>query len=70
MTDFLKNNPILSHLGIPLLIVFMFFVLVGKKYSDKQDTLLYDNINKEVNVGIDSVISINKEILMELQNGR
>lgn len=66
MGEFLKNNPILSHFLIPLLIVFMFFLMVGKPYIDRQDIRLQEDIVS----GFDSVLYYEKELLKELQNGR
>jgi len=63
MGDILKNNPILSHILIPLLLIFMFFLLFGKPYVDRGDDNVVKYIDKKIDVEMDTLISIGNETI-------
>jgi len=64
MGDILKNNPILSHILIPLLLIFMILSLVGKPYVDDHD----NNVMLQSSAQMDQLMRNDSIILETLKN--
>ncbi len=66
MGDILKNNPILSHILIPLLLIFMVLSLIGKPYVDNRDS----DVVWQSSVKMDQLIKNDSVILKTLKELR
>lgn len=60
MGDILKNNPILSHILIPLLLIFILFFSIGKPYIDRGDEYNHNLIMDEMIPRLDTIV-VNQE---------
>jgi hypothetical protein len=63
MGDILKDNPILSHILVPMLLIAMVLMLVGKPYVDTKNNQLLDCIER----GVDTLMKNDSVILNTLK---
>jgi hypothetical protein len=68
MSDFLKNNPILSQL-LGVILFTIFFFTVGKAYIDRGDEKSREYVMEELSPKLDTLIVNNQETNKLLREG-
>lgn len=63
MGDILKDNPILSHILIPLILIFMVLFLFAKPYVNAEDEKVVKYIDRKISVEMDTLVFIGNETI-------